>query len=243
MALKYGRNSPVARFPRLKLKNYINSNTLPSIPASMDYSNGCSVALGEMYNNDQLSDCVIACVEHLEGVLTGDASDNNTTSNSQPLLFTSNQTISFYSAACGYNPSIPSSDQGCDIQTVLSYWENNGSPKGSTHKIAGTISIDPANTVEINTALYYFQNLIFGIDMSCADVEDQCLGCKWELDGPEKHAGLLLKAAETAYNSGYIVAKFYERPADFNEWDKRGKLADKWYEYFTQPAQAGLNNE
>ena len=82
-----------------------------------------------------------------------------------------------------------------------------------------------------------------GIDMSCADVEDQCLGCKWELDGPEKHAGLLLKAAETAYNSGYIVAKFYERPADFNEWDKRGKLADKWYEYFTQPAQAGLNNE
>ena len=138
-----------------------------------------------MYNNDTLGDCVIACVEHLEGVLTGDASDNNTTSNSQPLLFTSNQTISFYSAACGYQPGKPQTDQGCDIQTVLHYWQNNGSPKGSNHKIVGILAVDPANTVEQQIAVYLFENLIFGCDLPDAWVnpEPRSNGFVWDVAG------------------------------------------------------------
>ena len=190
--LRFGRKQPVIRYPILSLGNYLLANTLPPIPASIDYSTGCATALTEMYNNDTLGDCVIACVEHCEGVLTGDASDNNTTTNSSPLLFTSNQTISFYSAACGYVPGNSGTDQGCDIQTVLHYWENNGSPKDSNHKIVGILAVDPANTVECQTAVWLFENLIFGVDMPDAWInpEPRSSGFVWDVAGnPDNQNG------------------------------------------------------
>ncbi len=186
MTLKFGRNRPTVRYPILSFKNYvIDTSILPTIPSTIDYTTGAETAIAQMYNNDTLGDCVIACVEHLEGVLTGDASDNNTTSNSQPLLFTSNQTIAFYSAACGYQPGKPQTDQGCDIQQVLHYWQNNGSPNGSSHKIAGILAVDPANTVEQQLSVYLFENLIFGCDLPDAWVnpEPTSNGFIWDVAG------------------------------------------------------------
>ncbi len=203
---RFGRKAPVVRYPILSLKNYL-ANTLPSPPSSIDYSTGSSSALSEMYMNDTLGDCVIACVEHIEGVLTGDASDNNINVSSSPLLFTNTQTVAFYSAACGY-ANTPSTDNGCDIQTVLSFWENNGSPKGSSHKIVGILAVDPTNLTECQTAVWLFENLIFGVDLPSAWVSPMpsASGFVWDVAGaPDPQNGHCFPAF--GYNStGFKIA-------------------------------------
>ena len=82
-----------------------------------------------MYMNNQLGDCVIAGMAHVVGVLTGEA-DNT------PVLYSDNQIVALYSAIGGYVPGNPATDQGCDEQTGLNYWQQQGAPAGS-HQIGG----------------------------------------------------------------------------------------------------------
>jgi hypothetical protein len=174
---KFGRRRPVARHPKLSLSNYLTGLAAP--PASVDYTADATAALAEMYENDVLGDCVIACVEHVEGVLTGNA-------NPPPLLYTNSQTTAFYSAACGYVPGNENTDNGCDIQTVLAYWQNNGAPAGSTHKITGLMSVDPTNLTEMQTAVWLFENIIIGLDLPNAWVDPMpnASGFTWDVAGP-----------------------------------------------------------
>src|ERR1700691_3488684 len=132
---RLGRKRPVARCPRFALKNYLTRG-LPTPPASIEYTRPAAAALSEMYENDKLGDCVIAGMAHVVGALTGGAGP-------KPYLYSDKQIIGLYSAIGGYVPGDPATDQGCDEQTALNYWENNGalppkttSPTGA-HKIAG----------------------------------------------------------------------------------------------------------
>jgi hypothetical protein len=175
---RFGRKRPVVRHPKLSFKNYM----LPGIPApppTADYTPAATAALQEMYENDTLGDCVIAAVEHVEGVLTGNA-------NPPPLLYTNDQTTAFYSAACGYVPGDPSTDDGCDVQQTLAYWENNGSPAGSTHTIVGYLSVDPTSVNEFQTALWLFENLVFGVELPDAWINPfpSASGFLWDVAGP-----------------------------------------------------------
>lgn len=178
-AIRFGRKRPVVRYPRLRLRNYLIG--VPTPPASIDYSAEAASALALIYENDTLGDCVIACCEHVEGVLTGNADGGS------PLVYNDAQTTAFYSGACGYVDGDPSTDQGCDIQTTLSYWENNGAPAGSAHKIVGWLAVDPTNQTEIQTALYLFENLVFGLELPDAWINPDppsASGFVWDVVGP-----------------------------------------------------------
>jgi hypothetical protein len=154
---RFGRKRPVARCPRLSLKNSLMKG-IPSPPAKCDYSTKASAALSQVYLNNSLGDCVIAGMAHVVGVLTGNAG-------SKPVIYTNQQIIALYGAIGGYKPGVPSTDQGCDEQTALNFWENDGAPIGSTHKIAGWMSIDGTNPEEFRTALWLFENLYFGLEL------------------------------------------------------------------------------
>jgi hypothetical protein len=154
---KLGRKRPVARSPRMSLGNYLTRG-LPAPPPTCDYTKSASSALSQVYCNDTLGDCVIAGMAHVVGVLTGN-------SGTKPFIYTKNQIIALYSAIGGYVPGDPNTDQGCDEQTALNYWENNGAPKGSTHKIAGWLSVNGADPSEYRAALWLFENLYFGIEL------------------------------------------------------------------------------
>lgn len=176
---KLGRKTPVVRYPSLKFSNYLTSSVgaLPTPPASIDYTSKASASLNEIYLNDQLGDCVIAAVEHVEGVLTGNA-------NPPTLLYTDSQTKALYSAACGYQGT-EATDQGCDVQTVLSYWQTHGQPSGSNHKIVGYLAVDPTNIQECQLALWLFENLIFGVGLPDAWVNPmpESPGFTWDVAG------------------------------------------------------------
>src|SRR5580658_6278069 len=154
---RLGRKRPVARCPRLSLSNYL-TRKLPAPPAELSYTKPAAAALAEVYENDTLGDCVIAGMAHVVGVLTGNAGG-------PPFLYTNQQIIGLYSAIGGYVPGDPATDQGCDEQTALNYWENHGAPAGSTHKIAGWLSVDGSDPTEVRTALWLFENLYFGMEL------------------------------------------------------------------------------
>jgi hypothetical protein len=159
-SVKLGRKPQGQHHPPLSFGQYLSKKApiLKTPPASVDYTPAAVESLSKMYLNDRLGDCVVVAVQHVQGVLTGNA-------NPPPLILTDSQTKSLYSSACGYVDGNSSTDQGCEIQTVLSYWQKNGQPLGSNHKIAGYLSVDPTNLEQCKLALWLFGNLIFGINM------------------------------------------------------------------------------
>jgi hypothetical protein len=138
-----------------------------------------------MYDNDTLGDCVIAGMAHVVGVLTGNAG-------SKPFLYSNSQIIGLYSAIGGYVPGEPSTDQGCDEQTALNYWENNGAlpphnkSSADPHKIAGWMTVDSTKVEEWQTALWLFENLYFGIELPDAWINPMpsASGFVWDAAGP-----------------------------------------------------------
>ncbi len=175
---KLGRKRPVARCPRLSLRNYL-TNRIPAPPATCDYTKAAASALSNIYGNDELGDCVIAGMAHLVGVLTGN-------SGTKPFLYTDEEIVALYSAIGGYVPGDPSTDQGCDEQTALNYWENHGAPAGSTHKIAGWLAVDATEPAEVRTALWLFENLYFGMPLPDAWINPMpsSSGFVWDAAGP-----------------------------------------------------------
>ena len=187
---KLGRKRPVARCPRYALKNYL-TRSMPAPPVTCDYTKDASLALSKMYDNDTLGDCVIAGMAHVVGVFTGNAG-------TKPFLYSNSEIIGLYSAIGGYVPGDPSTDQGCDEQTALNYWENNGAlpphTKNATdsHKIAGWMTVDSTNVEECRTALWLFENLYFGLELPDAWITPgpSASGFVWDVAGaPDPNNG------------------------------------------------------
>jgi hypothetical protein len=152
--VKMGRKRPVARCPRLLLKDYLRQ-ALPVPPSSCDYTGLAKSVLVDIMGNDQLGDCVIAGGYHVVGVETGNAGD----------LFhaSSAQVIKDYGAIGGYVPGNPATDQGCDEQTALNYWTQHGFANGT--KLLGWLAIDATNKSEVMSAMDLFENVFFGIEL------------------------------------------------------------------------------
>ncbi len=175
--LSLGRRRPIARGPRLSLRNYLKQ-TLPAPPPTTDYYSNSYKSLNQMYDNDILGDCVIACMAHIDGVLSANAGTGN-------IVFRKSQIINLYSAIGGYIPGNPDTDNGCDEQTALNYWQQNGLTKDA-HKITAWLSVDGSNATEVCTALWLFENLIFGVELPDAWInpEPSMSGFMWDVAGP-----------------------------------------------------------
>jgi hypothetical protein len=152
--LRFGRNRPTVA-PKLRFRDFLAP--FPGTP-DIDYSQRAQASLGRMYLNDALGDCVEAGQGHVVGVLTGNAAGT-------PFIFTDAQMQAIYSAEAGYVPGDPSTDNGTDEQTAFADWQANGLLPDGSHKIAGSLAVDPTNEVELRAALWWFENLCFGCEL------------------------------------------------------------------------------
>lgn len=184
MVYMLGRNRPLHR-PRLRLGDYKLAG-LPSPPPSVYYGDNAKRALSQMYLNDQLGDCVPACIEHLDGVFVGNAGDGD-------LIFPDNITKALYSAIGGYVDGDESTDQGCDEQTALNYWRDKGLPPDGSHKIDGWIGVNGADEEECMLASWLFENLVFGVEMPDA----------WITPFPEKNGFVWNVAGDPNPDNGH----------------------------------------
>ena len=218
---RLGRNRPVARCPRLSLRNYL-MKSLPAPPATLDYAPAAASALANIYMNDTLGDCVIAGMAHVEGVLSGNAGNLVT--------YTSDQIVALYSAIGGYVPGNPNTDNGCDEQTALNYWQQHGAPAGS-HRIAGWIAVDPHNVTECQTALWLFENLVFGVE----------LPDEWVNPMPSASGFLWAKAGPPDPNNGhcFVGVGYDDVGPTIDTWGMLGTIAWKAVRNYAGHADGG----
>lgn len=179
--LVLGRNRPTPGAPKLHFRDYFKT-TLPNAPASCSYTAKAANALSNMYLNDQLGDCVIAGGYHIVGTETGNATGS-------PFIATTKQITADYSAIGGYVPGNPSTDNGCDEQTAMNYWQSHGFADGT--KLTGWLSVDATNKTEVMQAMFLFENLLFGIELPDAWVNPMpsASGFVWANGQPDPNNG------------------------------------------------------
>lgn len=178
--MKFGRKRSTIVHPHLKLKNYLRAS-LPSPPTSIDYTAAAKDVIADIYGNDNLGDCVIAGGYHIEGVATGNAGN----------LFhaSSSQIVSDYSAIGAYVPGDPSTDNGCELQTALAFWQSHGFANGT--KLLGYLSVDATNVQEVKTACWLFENLFHGLELPDSYVSPfpSSSGFVWSTGTPNPNNG------------------------------------------------------
>jgi hypothetical protein len=153
-----GRTAPHPRHthPRLALDPYLSS---VRVPVTVDRAS--KVANWPMYLNDQLGDCTCAAVGHILQGWTAYASTE--------VDVTDNTVLSLYEAVGGYVPGDQSTDQGANMQDVLSYWQKNGV---AGHKISAFAELENFYDVaNLKKAAYLFGTVYLGIN--CPDSAQQ----------------------------------------------------------------------
>lgn len=222
---RFGRKQPVARCPRMKMHYYM-SPALPQPPTQIGYSAAAATSLSKIYDNDNLGDCVIACIAHAEGVFTGNAGAG-------PLLFTDAQIIDLYGAIGGYVPGDPSTDNGCDEVTAWNYWQQKGAMPGEQdpHKIIGFLELDGTNSLQTSTAIWLFENLLFGVALpdDWVNPVPSGSGFTWDVAGdPDPANGHCFLAMGYAPGVKYI-----------STWGMQGAITDAAIARYAVPSVGG----
>ena len=197
--VKFGRTRAVAHGPRMKMRKYLQA--IPPAPPAEDYSPLAAASLSQIFGNDQLGDCVIAGIGgHILGVETGNAG--------ACFVTTEADIIKEYSAIGGYVVGDASTDQGCNEETALNWYVANGTANGT--KPLGWLAVDATNENEVKSALYLFENLVFGIELPDAWVTPfpDAPGFVWDVAGaPDPQNGhCIVGVGYTA--AGVIVASW-----------------------------------
>ena len=110
-----------------------------------------------MFGNDRLGDCVEAAAGHIENQVSLFAGGSEVTISDDDI-------IAFYSAAGGYVPGDPDTDNGTDMLTALNIWRQAGIGN-SGHKILAYASVNPRNMTEVMQSIAIFGNLYIGIQL------------------------------------------------------------------------------
>lgn len=213
-----GRNQPIAKGPRLSMKNY-TLKSLPSPPKTLDYQARALKSLSQVYGNDTVGNCVEAGILHLVGVFTGNAGNQ--------VVFTEQQGIQLYSQMTGYVPGQPSTDQGTDEVSALNWWEQNGV---FGHKITASLVLDPSNPEEYRTALYLFENVCFAGGLPDA----------WITPFPSA-SGFTWKSATPDANNGhfFVGTGYLPRGLVCATWGVQGVITDPAIEIFCASENGG----
>jgi hypothetical protein len=148
--MKLGRQ-PRSYNPRIPFMSALIRKATPMVlPPSVDYAGKMPDSLGMMLN-DQLGDCTCAAYYHAIQVWSFNASGVLVTEPDQDVL-------DLYEGACGYVPNNPSTDQGGNEQTVLTYLMNQGAPTGmqaqTRHKLRAFVEVDVRNLDDVKRSIY-----------------------------------------------------------------------------------------
>jgi hypothetical protein len=219
---KLGRNRPIARPLRFALNNYLRRSLPPAPKESKDLVMPARDSLLRVYMNDKLGCCTASTAFHIEYLLLAAAG--------QPAIGDDNDVVRFYAGSTGYVPGKPDTDKGGDEQTVLNYWRENGIVQGR-RKIAGHVLVDAGNQEELQSSLWLFENLYFGIEMpaSWATKQPQQSGFVWDIDGPP----------DFRYGHAFAGIGYDERGVFISTWGMVGLITWRAIAYYGKRGAGG----
>lgn len=160
----------------LRLSHYLKTAALPPIPPQFGVEG--KVKSWGMLGNDTVGDCAVAGAAHEHELWTA-----ATVFGQAP--FTDDDVLSDYTAISGYTPTNPSTDVGCDMHDVMKYRRNIGvvDSKGTRHKVAGYVWLEPGNLDHLLAACYLFGVVGVGIQFPDSAMDQFNAGQPWSVVG------------------------------------------------------------
>lgn len=168
---KLGKLPARANAIQFKFAQVFNVETLPQAPSGPfgHYANVSEAKLG-MLGNDQYGCCVWSGAGHEEMMWSREGG-------SRPINITTENVLSDYAAATGFNPNDPLSDRGTDIQKAAEYRRTTGiiDSEGNRHTVDAYVAISLRDWKQLRLATYLFGAVGVGIIIT-QSAEDQFKG-------------------------------------------------------------------
>ena len=157
MSLKFGKTPAQPDVVKLKFSTYFDAAELPTPPAVYGVAVNSLVNTWPMFGNTTYGDCVWAGAAH-ETMLWVREGGNNA-------LFTDASVLSDYSAATGFVPSDPATDQGTSMADAAAYRQKTGivDASGLRHKVGPYVAIEAGNLQQVALASYLFSVAAIGL--------------------------------------------------------------------------------
>lgn len=152
MTQMLGKKAPRIDSRTLKLARYLApAVALPPPPAEVSWVT--EVPAWPMYLNDQLGDCVCAAMAHClqQWSFYGAGTE---------ITVPDHAVLKAYEDISGYDPTDPSTDNGCVMLDALKYWKRTGI---GGHKILAYMSVDWTNATELFQAIELFGSVFTGL--------------------------------------------------------------------------------
>jgi hypothetical protein len=123
-----------------------------------------------MYLNDAIGDCTCADVGHAEQLFSHFGAGTTVT-------VTENDVLAVYKTVGGYVPGDPSTDNGCVIQDVLTYWRKRGV---AGHKILAFFQVNHRDTTELKACCWLFGGVTLGVNLPKSAMQQFNAGQPWD---------------------------------------------------------------
>lgn len=137
-----------------------------SVPAVVDWAR--NVPSYPMYLNDQLGDCAEAGAGHAVQSITA-ATGSLVTPTDSDIQF-------LYETVAGYVPGNPATDNGTNLQDLLSWWSQND---WCGTQIAGYAELRNWTAANLRACLYYFKTVYVGVSFPASGMTQFQSGQPW----------------------------------------------------------------
>ena len=158
MTLMLGKTQARPDAVTFKLATYLPEVAkLPPVPPTFGHEDLLPADLGGMLGNDQYGDCVWAMLARAIMLATAEGG--------KPAHFDTASVLAAYSAATGFDPNDPSTDNGTDMAYAASWMRKHGmkDANGVVHKAAAYLALEPGNFTQHMQAAYLFGSVSVGI--------------------------------------------------------------------------------
>jgi len=221
--LKLGKKPAAPKSTDLKFSEFAASIQLPNTPSRFGHGNAYQD--WKMLGNDRYGDCVWAGAAH-EHMLLHKVIHN------ADVNFDDASVLSDYSAATGFKPDDPSSDQGTNVHDALSYRRHTGirDKDGARHQIGAYVSLDPKSWEHLEQATYIFGAVGIGVEFPDSAMQQFNAGEPWDVvNGAHIEGGHYVPVVGSLHAAVQASAI---------TWGKRQFFTKSFYEKYNDEAYA-----
>lgn len=154
----------------LQLRNFLQPTG--NVPSSVRWDH--FVDKYNMLLNDQLGDCTIATVGHMERTWT--SADEPRV----PYSISDQEVLRAYSRVSGYDPATGANDNGAVVLDVLNLWRKEGI---GGQRIVAYAEVDPHSKAEIKYGVFAFGAVYLGLNLPLSARNQIAAGNRWEISG------------------------------------------------------------
>lgn len=179
MTYKLGKLPATPNRVALKFSFFSHKDQLPAAPATYSHTNLVPDADWGVLGNDQYGDCVWAGAGH-ETILWNSEAQKT-------VAFSTENTLSDYTAVTGFDPNEPWTDAGTNMSDAAEYRRKTGvlDAAGTRHQVAAYLAIEPGNLDELKQALFLFGAVGIGIVVTSDQQTQFANGEPWDVsDAP-----------------------------------------------------------